>query len=192
MSRGQTTVRTDDADKNPILGNQAWFVPVGTVDLPVHIGEAADAAFATRLRQAIGGRSIDHFPRIHYLSDEAIVEQEGTPYEWPGAARIRFLVDVALKFICSRWHIVRRSVVLDNMEKLIQQPSSCDRVMHCQMLALLALGEAMSSRCVLPGSTFPGLKQWCKAMALLSVTPERPRLDVVETYLLLVRDLALV
>ncbi|QIX00408.1 hypothetical protein AMS68_005925 [Peltaster fructicola] len=180
-----STPRADNADRNPVIGEQPWFVSLKTSDLPIHIGEAADAAFATRLRQTVLGQPVSHMPRVHYMDDDTLrTLQEQSP-QWPSASRLRFLVDVALKTICTRWHVVRRSVVLAKVERFIQQPGSCDWNTRCKLWALLAIGEVFSSRCAMPATTFPGALYWAKAMSLMSIAPERPHLEVVEIYLLL-------
>lgn len=183
-SRTSTSAADDDADRNPIIEEQPWFVSINTNELPIHVGEAADAAFATRLRQTVGGTSVPHLPRVHYMSDEALQALQDP--QWPSASRLRFLVDVALRTICPRWHIVRRSVVLVKTQNLIRQPESCDWLTRCSIWALLAIGEVSSSRCAISTRDFPGAKYWIKAMSLISLPPERPRLEVIEIYLLLV------
>lgn len=156
------------------------------VDLPIHIGEAADAAFATRLRQAVSIRPVSHLPRVHYMSDDALRTFAETPVQWPSASRLRFLIDVALKTVCKTWHIVRRSVVLDDVQKFLQNPSSCSWLVQCRISALLAIGEAASSRCVLPDAAFPGVRYWAHAVRMAHMPCERPRLEFVEIHLLMV------
>ncbi|KIW00320.1 uncharacterized protein PV09_08207 [Verruconis gallopava] len=81
--------------------------------------------------------------------------------------------------------MVRRSDVLSNVELLIRNPSSCDWLTQCQILAILAIGEVYSSRSALPNRPFPGSHYWARAMALVYMPSERPQLQLVETYLLL-------
>lgn len=156
-------------------------------DLPIHIGEAADAAFATRLRQAASGSSVNHMPRVQYMTDDALRSLSDTsPVELPSASRLRYLIDVAMSTVCRVWHIVRRSVVNESVDKVLRDPSSCDWLSACRIWALLALGEAYSSRCVLPDTPFPGSKYFARAMAMIAVPSERPRLATIEIYVLLV------
>lgn len=178
----------NDSDRNPIVDEQAWFVPIqnADVELPVHIAAAASAAFATRLRQAIGGKQIQHIPRMAYMSDDRLRSLAETTPSWPGASRFRFLVDVALKIISPSWHIVRRSMVLASVDKHLKDPASCDWITQCSLWALLAIGEVYSARCIMPSAPFPGAQYFAKAMALIKISPERPRLEVVEINLLLV------
>ena len=157
-------------------------------DLPIHIGEAADAAFATRLRQAASSKPVSHLPRIHYMSDDMLRSLTDTNLEWPSPARLRYLVNVALSTVCKVWHIVRKSVVLASVNAVIQDPSSVDWLSACRLWILLALGEAYSSRCTLPDSAFPGAKYFARAMAMVHIPSERPRLALVEIYLLLVSN----
>lgn len=170
-----------------MIEERPWFLSFKNVDLPIHIGEAADAAFATRLRQAASSTTVSHLPRVNYLSDDAIRAFEDTPVELPSASRLQFLVDVALKTISRNWHICRRSAVLEDVRKITQDWKSCDWLVRCRIWALLAIGEAFSSRCVLPNEAFPGSRYWAKAMHLAHMPSERPKLDVVEVNLLMVR-----
>ncbi len=182
--------RADNADRNPLIEERPWFVSFKNVDLPIHIGEAADAAFATRLRQAASSAPVSHLPRVHYMSDDALRAFADVPIELPSASRLRFLVDVSLKTTSKNWHISRRSVVLEDVRRLIQDASSCDWLTKCRMWALLAIGEAFSSRCVLPGEQFPGARYWARAMQMAHMPCERPKLDLVEVYLLMVSNAA--
>lgn len=185
-STSGNTPRADNADLNPLVEEQAWFVSLDASDLPIHIGDAADAAFATRFRQALTSQPVNHIPRTHYLDDDSLRALSEQSPEWPSASRLRFLVDVALKTISKRWHIVRPSNVLSSVEKLLKDHSSCHWLTQCKLWALMAIGEAFSSRCTLPDSPFPGAKYWTKAKTVIRIAPERPQLEVVEIYLLLV------
>ena len=48
-------------------------MPVTALEMPIHVGEAADAAFATRFRQAVSGVPVDHIPRTDYALDRDLV-----------------------------------------------------------------------------------------------------------------------
>lgn len=161
-------------------------MPFHAVDLPIHMGEAADAAFATRLRQAVSSKPVSHLPRIQYVGDDALRTLAEQPPEWPSPSHLRFLVDVALKSFSKTFHMVRKSVVRRDVEKVIRDPSSCDWLTQCQVWALLAIGEAYSARSALPGRPFPGMQFWARAMWLMYMPFERPSLQVIEIYLLLV------
>jgi hypothetical protein len=157
-----------------------------STDLPIHIGEAADAAFATRLRQAASNSPVSHLPRVQYVGDDTLRSLAESPPDWPTPSHLRFLVDIALRTIGKSFHMVRRSTVLASIHELLQNPTSCDWLTQSQIWALLAIGEVYSSRSALPNRPFPGTSYWARAMSLLCVPSERPRLQVVETYLLLV------
>jgi hypothetical protein len=169
-----------------MIEERPWFVPVNNADLPIHVAEAADAAFATRLRQAASSHPVSHLPRVSYMSDDALRAFADEPVELPSASRTKYLVDVALKTVSRTWHISRRSVVLENVRRLVQDPRMCDWLEMCRIWALLAIGEAFSSRCVMPNESFPGARYWARAMYLAHMPCERPKLDFVEVYLLMV------
>lgn len=73
-----------------------------------------------------------------------------------------------------------------SVDDIVQTPNSTDWLSACRLWALLALGEAYSSRCTLPDVPFPGSKYFAKAMAMAHIPSERPRLALIEIYVLLV------
>jgi proline utilization trans-activator len=153
------------------------------VDLPIYINETADAAFATRLRQTASTRPVNHLARVQYVEDDTLryLSESSSPPNWPSSSRLKFLVNTAMETACKTWHIVRRSRIDKDVEALLRDPGSCHWLNASRIWALMAIGDAFSSRCTLPDQPFPGSKYWARAM-----TMERPRLCLVEVYLLLV------
>lgn len=178
--------RADNADRNPLIEERPWFMAHNASDLPIHIGEAADAAFATRLRQTASAKPVSHLPRIQYMSDDSLRSLTDRELQWPNASRMRYLVDVALNTVCKVWHIVRKSDITASVDSVIQTPDSFDWLSACRLWSVLALGEAYSTRCTLPDTPFPGSRYFAKAMAMSNIPNERPRLALVEIYILLV------
>lgn len=183
-----TTPRADNADRNPVLEDHPWFMVHEAVDLPIYINETADAAFATRLRQTASTRPVNHLARVQYVEDDTLrsLWESSSPPSWPSSSRLKFLVNTALDTACKTWHIVRRSRIDRDVEALLQDPSNCNWLKDSRIWALMAIGDAFSSRCTLPDQPFPGSKYWARAMQLVHMTMERPRLCLVEVYLLLV------
>ena len=163
------------------------------VDLPIYINETADAAFATRLRQTASTRPVNHLARVQYVEDDTLrsLSESSSSPSWPSSSRLKFLVNTALETACKTWHIVRRSRIDKDVEALLQDPSSCHWLNASRIWALMAIGDAFSSRCTLPDQPFPGSRYWARAMQLVHMTMERPRLCLVEVYLLLVSVLHL-
>jgi hypothetical protein len=59
--------------KNPLVGDQAWFQTCKSSLPPIYIGEAACAAFASRLRQLLAGDSApSHITRAEYTKDAVL------------------------------------------------------------------------------------------------------------------------
>ena len=183
-----TTPRADNADRNPVLEDHPWFMVHEAVDLPIYINETADAAFATRLRQTASTRPVNHLARVQYVEDDTLryLSESSSPPNWPSSSRLKFLVNTAMETACKTWHIVRRSRIDKDVEALLQDPGSCHWLNASRIWALMAIGDAFSSRCTLPDQPFPGSKYWARAMQLVHMTMERPRLCLVEVYLLLV------
>ena len=183
-----TTPRADNADRNPVLEDHPWFMVHEAVDLPIYINETADAAFATRLRQTASTTPVNHLARVQYVEDDTLryLSESSSPPNWPSSSRLKFLVNTAMETACKTWHIVRKSRIDKDVEALLQDPGSCHWLNASRIWALMAIGDAFSSRCTLPDQPFPGSKYWARAMQLVHMTMERPRLCLVEVYLLLV------
>ncbi|EOD43596.1 putative fungal specific transcription factor domain-containing protein [Neofusicoccum parvum UCRNP2] len=175
----------DDTERNPLLEDRAWFFPMNTAEMPIHIGEAADAAFATRFRQALSDTQHRHIPRTHYVTDEELMALTDIECPWPSGPRARFLVKVSLNTICQRFHVVRKSAILDGLEMAIRNPAGCDQLFKSKLWAMFALGEVFSTRTVSPDGYFPGLVYFARASRMLRVLGERPRIDSIEVVLLL-------
>ncbi|KAK4039006.1 fungal-specific transcription factor domain-containing protein [Parachaetomium inaequale] len=191
---GSPSATIDEAPDTPEsshevpLDGQPWFVDVDLPHTPTPINEAADTAFATRLRQVLSHPDdppCAHLPHTDYASDDTIMALAETHTPWPKPSRARLLMDVALMHVSRGYHIVRRSVVLDALEKSQANPGWRDPVMSCKLRALFALGDLCSSRFVLPGREFPGLGHFAQATKILNYLDERPTLDLIEIRLML-------
>lgn len=177
-----------EAVQNPLLESRPWFLPVASLPMPIHVGEAADAAFATRFRQTVADEASIHFPRMSYISDEVIMQTAEQDCPWPSPARARFLVRVALDTICRCYHMVLRSEVFETLEQSIRDLSSCDRLTICKLYVLFALGEVYSTKTAAAETSFPGLAYFASSRRMVSVPAERSGLINVEVCLLLVSD----
>lgn len=172
--------------RNPLFEDRPWFLPMATLSAPVLIGEAADAAFATRLRQSLSKDVIRHIPRLHYPDDNTILSLGRTPCELPHSAKARLLINMALRVISEDYHIVLKSVVLADFAKFMQASMDSNILLASKMWALLAIGELYSTRSVLAAPEYPGLAYFAQASRALQVLEERPSLDSIELLLLLV------
>lgn len=171
------------------LDGQPWFVDIDLPHTPTPDNEAADTAFATRFRQVLSDRPDPpcvHLPHIDYAGDDTIMSLAEAHSPWPKLSRARLLISVAMMHASRGFHIVRRSAVLEALEKSFTDPDWRDPVMICKLRALFALGDLCSSRFVPAGQQFPGLSHFAQATRILSYLGERPTLDLIETRLLLV------
>ncbi|PSN65683.1 hypothetical protein BS50DRAFT_396162 [Corynespora cassiicola Philippines] len=180
------TADSNDALQNPLFDERPWFHTVSSSDLPIHIGEAADAAFATRFRQTLATVCTNHLPRMSYVPDASLMLPTDTQYRWPSPERARFLIRVAFDTVCRCYHIIRKSVVRENLETAIKSEGNGDRLVIGKLFALFALGEVYSARAAVQEAVFPGLVYFTQARSLVSEPMERPQLDAVEVTLLLV------
>lgn len=155
---------------------------------PVLIGEASDAAFATRFRQAISEPGHSHIPRVNYAADDRLLTLSDADCPWPIPSRARLLVNVALKYVSRCYHIVRKSQILEGLEQTIQNPHSTDSLLKSKLWALFAIGEMYSTRTAAKEKNFPGMCYFARATRILRIISERPRIDAIEIRLLLVGD----
>ncbi|TID17807.1 Alternative oxidase [Venturia nashicola] len=176
---------TQDTAQNPLLGDRPWFIPVASLEMPIHIDLAADAAFATRFRQTLSGKDIKHIPRMNFVSDDVISALSDLDCPWPAPARARFLVKVALNTVCRFFHMVRRSQVSRCLEAAISAQGNTGRLATSKLFVLFALGELYSTKVAPPDGSFPGLLYFAHARRNVTVPAERPQLDTMEITLLL-------
>ncbi|KAJ8117867.1 hypothetical protein OPT61_g1032 [Boeremia exigua] len=187
VARQSSALEHQETVQNPLVEDrpQGWFFPMSSLDMPIHISEAADAAFATRFREALTPHSV-HIPRTSYVRDEALMLLSESQFTWPTPARARFLVKVALSTVCQYYHIVLPSSIMEALERVIENVNDVDRLIKCKLLALFALGEVYSSRVAAQEATFPGLPYFAQARRMVSIPAERPTMHTVEIALLLV------
>ncbi|WYZ37971.1 hypothetical protein EsH8_II_001477 [Colletotrichum jinshuiense] len=169
----------------PSLDERPWFFDMNIPHTPILIGEASDAAFATRFRQAISTAEHSHIPRVNYATDERLLALSDTDCPWPSPARARFLVGVALRYVSRCYHIIRKSLILDGLEQTLQNPAESDSLLKSKLWALFAIGAMYSTRSATSGTHFPGMGYFARATRVLRIVSERPRIDVVELRLLL-------
>lgn len=178
--------------QNPLFKERPWFHNVSSLDMPIHIGEATDAAFATRFRQTLGTVCTSHLPRTSYSADIPSPTLAESQYRWPSPARARFLVKVAVSTVCRYYHIVRKSAIRESLEIAIKNEGRGDRFAISRLLALFALGEVYSARIAGQGASFPGLTYFLQAKSKLDIPAERPQSGSIEIMLLFVSILAII
>ncbi|KXJ90253.1 fungal-specific transcription factor domain-domain-containing protein [Microdochium bolleyi] len=181
------TTEQRDSARNPLLDDRGWFYRLGSSgSMPVHIGEAADTAFATRLRQAMAENNLKHMPRVNYVSDERLTALADGTCPWPSMPRARLYIRFAMDTVGSVYHIVRRSEIYGGLKQHYQNLPTTDTAYGYKLWALFALGEVYS--CRTPASSpdnFPGLGYFSQACRILRQFRERPQFDDIEVLLLL-------
>lgn len=175
-----------DPSRNPLIDEKPWFLPIKSSNLPILIGEVADAAFATRFRQLLTDNTLNHIPRISYPENGVISELAQSQCPPPNPTHARFLIRVALKSLNGCFHIVQSSRVWELLEQFIHTPHSVDSLHECKLRALFALGELYLSRGQVQETRTPGLAYFSHASRAHGLLQERPCIDVVEISLLLV------
>ncbi|KAF5532490.1 positive activator of transcription [Fusarium napiforme] len=168
-----------------LLEERPWFFDMNVLHTPVLIGEASDAAFATRFRQAISEPGHSHIPRVNYAPDERLLALSDQDCPWPIPSRARLLVNVALKYVSRTYYIVRKSQILEGLEQTIVNPHSADSLLRSKLWVLFAIGEMYSTRTAAKDRNFPGMAYFARATRILRIISERPRIDAIEIRLLL-------
>ncbi|KAI3334256.1 fungal-specific transcription factor domain-containing protein [Ustulina deusta] len=181
----QGAVPVDDPSRNPALRSRPWFLSIRSCDVPILIGEIADAAFATRCRQALSITKPNHEPRISYPKDDQIAALAQLDCPMPNPTQARFLLQTALAHIDARFYLVRRSAVWSLCEEFLFNRESLSTVSRCKVLALFALGELLSSRCSNPALEIPGLAHFSHASKVYGILQERPSVECIEVAMVL-------
>lgn len=170
----------------PEAATTPWFIDMAVPHTPILLSEASDSAFATRFRQAMSDSEHSHLPRVNFPADDQLLASGDAACAWPSPSDARLLVNAALKCL-GRWHhIVCRSAVLEELERSLQHPRSIGFLLQSKLWVLFAIGKMYSTRTPAACKTFPGLEYFAKATKILRVTSERPTIEMVETWLLLV------
>ncbi|KAI0010459.1 fungal-specific transcription factor domain-containing protein [Xylariaceae sp. FL0662B] len=188
-TRPETSVDAagDETETSPAISIEPWFDSLNVFKSPVLIGEAADAAFATRFRQVITDPAVPeptHLLRLNYASNESLMLLADANTPWPGPSRARFLLEAAMKYIGRCYHIVQRHVAADGWEQISRDPSRGAPILRCRYWALFAIGELYTTKSIGAGG-FPGLAYFAQASKALGYLDERPEVESVELYLLL-------
>ncbi|KLP08481.1 hypothetical protein CEK26_009392 [Fusarium fujikuroi] len=180
-----SSTETPSSLQGTLLEERPWFFDMNVLHTPVLIGEASDAAFATRFRQAISEPGHSHIPRVNYAPDERLLALSDQDCPWPIPSRARLLVNVALKYVSRTYYIVRKSQILEGLEQTILNPHSADSLLRSKLWVLFAIGEMYSTRTAAKDRNFPGMAYFARATRILRIISERPRIDAIEIRLLL-------
>lgn len=171
-----------------MLGERAWFQPYDPSTPPIHIGEAACTAFATRLRQVLTkDAKTSHMPRTQYTPEATLMKLRSPPPQWPSLAQARLLIQVVFNQVSRVYHLVLRKSTMEELEDAYRKANFDHPILTCKFFALFALGEVYSVRtnseleCGVPGAAY-----YVNAMMLIPILPERPSLAHIESLLLLV------
>ncbi|KAL4907190.1 hypothetical protein BDW74DRAFT_189723 [Aspergillus multicolor] len=156
----------EEPSKNPLLHERPWFLPIQSSSTPIWIGEIADAAFATRVRQVLLKTETNHIPRISYPRDDEITIRAGSSVRTLGSAQAQFLLRTALAHLQGRYHIVRRGAVKRLLNQYLRDLRSLD---------------VASSHFRGPEQDAPGLDFFRNATEGYGLLQERPSIDCIES-----------
>lgn len=189
-SQRDLSVDPDDEkpETSPAVSTGPWFDSMNIFKSPVLIGEAADAAFATRFRQVIAGPSIPeptHLLRLNHATNESLMSLVDVNVPWPSPSRAKFLLEAAMRYTGRCYHIVQRAAAEEAWEQILHNSSRVGTILRCRAWALFAIGELYITKSI-GVNGFPGMAYFAQATKALAYLDERPEVECVELYLLLV------
>ncbi|KAH7463272.1 hypothetical protein FOMA001_g18160 [Fusarium oxysporum f. sp. matthiolae] len=179
------TPSPNELSHNPVLDEKPWFLSTRSSEIPILIGEVADAAFATRFRQLLTNQALNHTLRTSYPGKDQTTKFVQIDCPFPNSTHARFLIRVALKSLEGSFHICRNIRVWELLEQYLQSPHTFEPLSRCKLLALFALGELYSSSCQIQDTATPGLAFFTHACQTYDMLRERPSVNEVEVSLLL-------
>lgn len=187
--RGLSVDTADEKpETSPAMSTGPWFDSLNMFKSPVLIGEAADAAFATRFRQVIADPSTPeptHLLRLNHATNESLMSMVDVNVPWPSPSRAKFLLEAAMRYIGRCYHIVQRGAAEEAWEQISHNSSRVGTILRCRSWALFAIGELYITKSI-GVNGFPGMAYFAQASKALAYLDERPEVECVELYLLLV------
>lgn len=188
----QRDLSVDTADEktetSPAMSTGPWFDSMNIFKSPVLIGEAADAAFATRFRQVIADPSTPeptHLLRLNHATNESLMSVVDVNVPWPSPSRAKFLLEAAMRYIGRCYHIVQQEAAEEASEQISHNSSRVGTILRCRTWAMFAIGELYITKSI-GINGFPGMAYFAQATKALGYLDERPEVECVELYLLLV------
>ena len=180
----------DQSDRNPLIGDRAWFHPYDPIAPPIYVGEAACTAFATRFRRFLTDNDCAaHMPRTQYVSEEELLIATQTGVPWPNLARAQLLVKKAMYHVGRVYHMMLRKSTLAALKETYRTSQFDHSANTCKFFVLFALGEVYSVRTdTSTGQNIPGMLYYARAVELMKLLPERPSITHIEALLLLVNS----
>jgi hypothetical protein len=168
-----------------MIGERGWFQPYDPSAPPVHIGEAACTAFATRLRQVLTKSKASHMHRTQYTPEATLYRIRDPTLEWPSLPNARLLIQIVVNQVSRVYHLFLRKSTIQELEDVYRKGSFDDPILKTKFFALFALGEVYSA----PSSSkldyrIPGVSYYVNAMTLIPILPERPSMTVIESLLI--------
>ena len=170
-----------------MIGERGWFQPYDSSAPPVHVGEAACTAFATRLRQVLTqNKATLHMPRTQYTPEAVLYKIRNPMLEWPGLPQARLLIQIVINQVSRVYHLFLRKSTMQELEDIYRRGTFDDPIMKTKFFALFALGEVYSARSNTKSECgVPGAEYYVHAMTMIPILPERPTMTVIESLLLL-------
>ncbi|KAF2147618.1 hypothetical protein K461DRAFT_263552 [Myriangium duriaei CBS 260.36] len=154
----------------------------------VYIGDAACAAFGSRIRHlANGGRYAVDTANATFFDHPVLSRCTQPTFELPSRTYAKVLVQVVSRFVGSDYHFMRPRKFNSELEKVYTNPAETSQNFICRLFGIFALGELYSkkSSIVHQGMPVPGTAFFVQAIALLQDEHERGDVEYIETLLTL-------
>ena len=173
---------------NPLIEENAWFVPQEIYNTPVFVGEANCTAFSSRFQQVLLNTHAEiHTARSHYVKDAQLLTALSAEVNWPSRAHALLLIETAIGTIGKCYYLSLSSSLRASLERAYSDQRRLDQLTVSKLFAMFALGELYAIG--IPARSddaFPGLGFFSRASSILRLLPERATMDHIEVLIMFV------
>ena len=175
---------------SPSVGNDAECSESAA---PQQIELAADSsctAFADQLLSHVRSTSkADPVPASDrpYFRHDALQRPSEPRFDLPNRMQASLLIQRALRFLGTDYHLIRRKSFFEQLEKVYLQGHNADRIWMCSLFVMLALGELYSNwHGDASETTVPGTRYFLQAMSLIEDRYEDASIEYLQALNLMV------
>ncbi|CAI7653159.1 unnamed protein product [Penicillium viridicatum] len=183
----QPSTRSPDIDvSNPLLESPTGFVAARSSSQPIFIGEASCVAFGETLLQCVDkDADLSSWASPTYFQHDIIHRLMRPEVVLPDRIQARLLVEVAIRFIGTDYHLVLKKTFFDTLDRTCAGEIPMNPAWMCKFFVLLALGEMYSNRKRrMANQHVPGTDYFLRAVGLLQDLYETPSVEQVEVMVL--------
>ncbi|KAF4762976.1 hypothetical protein HAV15_001418 [Penicillium sp. str.  len=183
----ETSTQSPDIDvSNPLLESPTGFVAARSSSQPIFIGEASCVAFGDTLLQCVDkDADLSSWASPTYFQHDILHRLMRPEVVLPDRIQARLLVEVAIRFIGTDYHLVLKKTFFDTLDRTCAGEIPRNPAWMCKFFVLLALGEMYSNRKRrMADQHVPGTDYFLRAVGLLQDLYETPSVEQVEVMIL--------